>query len=105
MSSLKNLVNIQSFSDLITNSSSELFCIITGEDLESLYDTLGEIFNYEGLYDEINFGIDLIDDERIEITYPYGRESSLAFYKAGLEAMVDDKYTMKFNDDENSIYL
>ena len=36
-------INIQSFSDVITNSSSEIFCTITGDDLKAIYDLLKPI--------------------------------------------------------------
>ena len=41
-------MKILSISDVITNSSSEVFCYITGEEeiLEELYDTLDSIFGY-----------------------------------------------------------
>lgn len=34
---------VQSVSDLITNSSSEIFCTITGDDLKAIYDLLKPI--------------------------------------------------------------
>lgn len=35
---------IQSFSDVVTNSSSEIFCTITGNDLDSIYELLKPLF-------------------------------------------------------------
>lgn len=37
-------INIQSVSDIITNSSSEVFCTITGKDTKSIYETLSPLF-------------------------------------------------------------
>lgn len=37
-------INIQSFSDVVTNSSSEIFCTITGNDLDSIYELLKPLF-------------------------------------------------------------
>lgn len=37
-------IPVQSISDLITNSSSEIFCTITGNDLDSIYELLKPLF-------------------------------------------------------------
>ena len=37
-------INIQSFSDVITNSSSEIFCTISGADLDAIYELLKPLF-------------------------------------------------------------
>lgn len=37
------VIPVQSVSDLITNSSSEIFCTITGDDLKAIYDLLKPI--------------------------------------------------------------
>lgn len=42
---MKIKINIQSISDIITNSSSEVFCTITGKDTKSIYETLSPLFN------------------------------------------------------------
>ncbi len=41
---IKLITTIQSFSDIITNSSSEIFCQITGEDLDIINEVLSPIF-------------------------------------------------------------
>lgn len=38
------LIPIQSFSDIITNSSSEIFCTISGADLDAIYELLKPLF-------------------------------------------------------------
>jgi hypothetical protein len=67
-------INIQSFSDVITNSSSEIFCTISGDDLVGIY-------------------------ELLEPLLP-GYDSPTEFYKAGLEAILDkyfkDNYTIEY---------
>lgn len=42
---MKVKINVQSISDIITNSSSEVFCTITGKDTKSIYETLSPLFN------------------------------------------------------------
>ena len=37
------VIPVQTVSDLITNSSSEIFCTITGDDLKAIYDLLKPI--------------------------------------------------------------
>lgn len=89
-------INIQSFSDVITNSSSEIFCTITGDNTEAIYDLLKQLFPgcdsdlepvlYEG-------------DNSVSLWLPYG-EYAVEFYKAGLEAVLDkyfkDNYKIEY---------
>ena len=70
-------MKILSISDLITNSSSEVFCYITGDenDLEEIYNTLYSIFGYNQEY-EITpcVSAESCDDEkydRVVIELPY----------------------------------
>lgn len=83
-----SMINIQSFSDIITNSSSELFCTISGsEDISSIFsDIIEPLFPGEdteispaAYYDE--------ETNTISITLPYGIYCD-EFYKAGLEAIL-----------------
>lgn len=73
-------INIQSFSDVITNSSSEIFCTITGDDSD-LEPTLH------------------MEDNIITLWLPYG-EYAVEFYKEGLEAILDkyfkDNYKIEY---------
>ena len=41
---MKIVINIQTISDIITNSSSEVFCTITGKDVEAIYQMLKPFF-------------------------------------------------------------
>lgn len=104
---MKLLIKFQSFSDIITNSSSELFCTINGgkEVLDSVNDILYGIL--EQGYDEdfpcyyYKSKEELIEDNIltkeeikeypnywIEIHLPY--DTNKKFYKAGLEAALED---------------
>lgn len=83
-------INIQSFSDVITNSSSEIFCTITGDDLEAIYDLLKPILPGRDLH---------MEDNIITLWLPYG-EYAVEFYKEGLEAILDkyfkDNYKIEY---------
>lgn len=78
-------IKIQSFSGVITNSSSEVFCTIDSYNLGKIYDLLKPLFSGE-------FDIEptiTIEDETILIWLPYGFEGSVEFYRAGLRALLD----------------
>ena len=104
-------INIQSVSDIITNSSSEVFCTITGKDAKSIYETLSPLFRgdldyapfleywEEGEYDEDT-------PEMIQLNIPYSCSGVTEFYKAGMEALLT-KYFREGNYEisyEDSIY-
>jgi hypothetical protein len=86
-------IKIQSISDIITNSSSEVFCTITGKDTKSIYETLFPLFNgdhdyapfleywEEGAYDEDT-------PEMVQLHFPYSCSGVTEFYKAGMEALL-----------------
>ena len=90
---MKIKINIQSISDIITNSSSEVFCTITGKDAKNIYETLSPLFRgdpdsapfleywEEGEYDE-----DL--PEMVQLNIPYSCSGVSEFYKAGMEALL-----------------
>lgn len=103
------LIPIQSVSDIITNSSSEVFCTITANEdtLERIFDTLRMVIK-EDCYDEYEPCIklhtreDILEDEffnkeellkypggYIQIDMPYGYSGSEEFYKAGIKALLD----------------
>lgn len=95
-------MKILSISDVITNSSSEVFCTITHKDkdiLRDIYDKLSEIISLDGYSDEEPTLIDHIDvssddedaflPECIYIDMPYSAESVYDFYKSELEAILD----------------
>lgn len=89
-------INIQSFSDVITNSSSEIFCTITGDDLKAIYDLLKPILPGRDLDLEPTLHI---EDNIITLWLPYG-EYAVEFYKEGLEAILDkyfkDNYKIEY---------
>ena len=115
------LIPIQSFSNIITNSSSELFCIISGNEdvLEFIRNLLSNIMDTEG-YDEDypSFRIfkkeDLCENDYdketwknmpetgIEFYLPYDFSCCPAFFKEGLKALLENsevkgKYKLDFN--------
>lgn len=89
-------INIQSFSDVITNSSSEIFCTITGDDLKAIYDLLKPIL--PGRDSDLE-PILHMEDNIITLWLPYG-EYAVEFYKEGLEAILDkyfkDNYKIEY---------
>ena len=99
-------INIQSISDIITNSSSEVFCTITGKDAKSIYETLSPLFEgdsdftpfleywEEGEYDEDA-------PEMVQLNIPYSCSEASEFYKAGMEALLakyfgEGNYTIEY---------
>ena len=115
------IVSVQSFGDIITNSSSEIFCTITGdadvldfiaELLSHVFDNYGDceidpMFEYkikEDMYSEGYTKEELsnVPDRFIEVALPYGCNEKV--YKAGLLAIlgesenIKDKYKIDFND-------
>lgn len=94
---MKIIINIQTISDIITNSSSEVFCTITGKDVEAIYQMLKPFFpgndsefeptmSYyeEGEWDDEN------SPPQVTIWMPYGFDGVTTFYRAGLKAMLDE---------------
>lgn len=109
-------IPIQSISDLITNSSSEVFCRISSEEhLDEIWDLLAPIFisNDSEIYPAITERY--LEDEKeylsaeeikslpykwIEVEFPYSMDSAKDFYKAGLEAIL----SKNFGEDYKIIY-
>lgn len=120
---MKIIVSIQSISDIITNSSSELFATITSESEETLneiYSLIDKLFGYRQ-ESEITPCVDLyhrptqeqidhweIDswlryktpseypEYWIEIEMPYDLEHCKSFYKEGLNAMLKENFGDNF---------
>lgn len=122
---MKIIIPIQSYSDIITNSSSELFCVITSDEkLKEIYEVLENIIGYNQ-ESEVTLVINLVNkqeeknkilnrdwgvdyryydltsyeeqtedlpDHFIEIDFPYRLESVKPFYKAGFEAIFNEKF-------------
>lgn len=80
-------IKIQSFSDIITNSSSEVFCTITGNDTEAIYQLLSPFFPGED--SEMEPTLSLEEDNSILVWMPYGFDGVTTFYRAGLKAFLD----------------
>lgn len=102
-------INIQSFSDIITNSSSEIFCTINTDDKnveEFIYDIISNVITPNGdselepsltlfkknneekeWYTEEEW--DKLPESQIQIHLPYSSNNSWEFYKAGLKAILD----------------
>lgn len=108
---MKIKVKIQSVSDIITNSSSEVFCTITGKDTKSIYEILSPLFKgdpelapYLDYWEENEY--DKGAPEMIHLNIPYSCSEVSEFYKAGIEALLT-KYFGEGNyeiDYEDSIY-
>lgn len=109
MKGFKIKIQIQSISDIITNSSSEVFCMINSRDEEikkRIYEYLKNDL-FPGKYSDEEPTVDYWDDEdndEIQIWLPYDHCSSLTFYKAGIEAILNEKfgknnYTIEYNED------
>lgn len=109
-------IPIQSVSDLITNSSSEVFCRISSEEhLDEIWDLLAPIF----ISDNSEISPEIIEryleDEKeylsveeikslpykwIEVEFPYSMDGTKDFYKAGLEAILGKN----FGEDYKIVY-
>lgn len=104
-------INIQSVSDIITNSSSEVFCTITGKDTKSIYETLSPLFKGDPDYAPFleyweEGAYDAGTPEMIQLNIPYSCSGVTEFYKAGMEALLT-KYFGEGNYEisyEDSIY-
>ena len=99
-------IKIQSVSGIITNSSSEVFCKITGNNLDEIWGILQPLF--PGIDSELEPVLRYYEDnewdegvpENIVLEFPYGLESVSEFYKAGLEAILKDlNCNIEYNED------
>ena len=124
---MKIIIPIQSVSDLITNSSSELFATIDAdkEVLEDIYELINCLFGYDQesertpvvtlckrptkseIEDRYNLGYyswryyDTVDiyslpENWIEIEMPYRFSECESFFKAGLDAILKEKFGNNF---------
>lgn len=108
-SGLTIVINIQTLGDVITNSSSEVFCWITSNRLNEIVEILKPLFPNtdsemgptlnvyeEGYWDEDSTPC-------ISIDFPYGMEGYEEFYRRGLKAILDqyfgsENYSIKYGD-------
>lgn len=116
---IKIIIPIQSISDIITNSSSEIFAYIySKKNLKLIYAIIDHIFGYnqeyemtpcvdlknKSDYDYSDEYIQFFPEEWIEIELPYNMNDCKEFYRKGLEAILDEKighnnYIIKYNED------
>lgn len=94
-------MKIISISDLITNSSSEVFCVITGpeKELQEIEDILDDIFGYNQEY-EITPVVDM-DDEGLVIDLPYRmtrNDKFMAYWNGAIQNLVKQFDNCKFNE-------
>ena len=100
-------IPIQSFGDIITNSSSETFCTITSDEkLDDIFKALTVIIGSEGCSED-NLCIDKETDEEtnkeyIRIDIPYDAFNYSDLIGAGIEAILDkwfkDKYNIRYGE-------
>lgn len=118
---MKFIIPIQSFSDIVTNSSSEIFCVIKG-DKETMLFINNLLFNLlgENVYDEDSPMYELLcksdldkndyskeqweklSEYSIQISLPYSLWRCHTFFEEGLKALLEnsevkDKYKLDFN--------
>lgn len=86
-------MNILSISDVITNSSSEVFCTIHHKDnevLEEIYEALLHLMSSE-CYDEYYPSVQHNEGD-LEVWMPYHLMDFEEFFRAGLEAILDKHF-------------
>lgn len=126
---MKKPISIQSVSDLITNSSSEVFVVIHSsnrEFIDELYQQLDAVYGwnqesertpvleYEGQSEHDNWEYDYerrytkeeeepeVDKTTISVEMPYCMRKSIAYHKAGIEALIEEG-VKKYNVNEDDI--
>lgn len=123
VSAVNIVINIQSFSDIITNSSSELFCTVSGNEDVILFinNLLSNLFKDDEYYSEdtptyrLLCKSDLDKEEfsekqwkelpeySIQIDLPYSLGTCETFFREGLKALLENsevkgKYKLDFNE-------
>lgn len=97
---MKIKIKIQSISDIITNSSSEVFCTVTSElYLDEVKNLLRTIFPGED--SELEPTIETTCNA-VTLWMPYGQYGMDVFYREGLKAILDkyfnENYEIVFQD-------
>lgn len=93
-------IKVQSISDIITNSSSELFCTITSDNFEEdIKSLLRRLFKSDNC--DLEPSISCYDNA-IEVWIPYDYADLSEFFKEGIVAILDKyfKDMYKINWDE-----
>ena len=94
-------MKIISISDLITNSSSEVFCTISGpeKELQEMEDILVDIFGYNQEY-EVTPVVGR-NDEGLVIDLPYNmikNDKFMAYWNGAIQNLVKQFDNCKFNE-------
>ena len=93
---MKIIIKIQSMSDIITNSSSEVFCTITGPDIDIIKELIFPLFPNKN--SEMGPTASFNDETNcIEINMPDGIEGFEDFLKLGLEVYLDKYLEGRYN--------
>ena len=93
---MKIIIKIQSVSDIITNSSSEVFCTITGSDIDAIKELIFPLFPNKN--SEMGPTASFNDETNcIEIDMPYGIEGFEEFLRLGLEVYLDKYLEGRYN--------
>ena len=90
-------VKVQSFSDIITNSSSEIFCTISSNEASAIKEIFDSLFRYN---DDSEMGPTVeynSEDNTVDIWLPYDMYSVQEFFKFGIEAVLNNKFKNKYN--------
>lgn len=108
-STVKIIIPIQSISDVITNSSSELFCTIYSEEhLDDIYEFFKEYMGVGYSEDSLSIYLEHKDDypdeeyykdypdSWIEIHMPYDYSNVSKLLQIGLEAILENKFKDKY---------
>lgn len=86
------IFKIQSFSDVITNSSSELFCTITSKNhIEEIFDVLYRLTGYN-MDSEIGPCVYREDGNSISVHLPYNISDVSDLFRAGLEVVLNKRF-------------
>jgi hypothetical protein len=89
---MKNFIVIKSISDLITNSSSEVFCYINGPETEidKIHDVLDTIFGWNQEC-EITSVVDRLEDTSISVDLPHSitrDKNYLAYWEGAMHGLL-----------------
>lgn len=88
---MKIILKIQSLSDIITNSSSEVFCSIDSNDPKIKEQIFGLMKNlFPGSDSDMEPTVNIYN-EAIEVWLPYDT-TLFTFYKAGIEAILNERF-------------
>lgn len=94
------MLSIKSISDVITNSSSEVFCYINHSDkkiLKEIEDLLGDVFGYRQ-EPELDVVISMGECNRrrhLVVEYPYWKRKVKKFYSEGIKALLESNERFK----------